>query len=253
MTEEQYRDLAWEYMFGPYRVYQRILWVDYNEGAVVEWGRRNGHRPTFWTFTYANVDDLARCRKDWARVQGRLMQMYPDLCGVRFNQFGGKKGRFHVHAVIDRELPLDKVKKCLRGTTFGKQPDVERVRDDNLGGYLWKDMAKNCRTAGLGRRFATFGIFEGRTTLDDIVIDKGEFGECQEMARAERVVGENWRRGWERGWQYYIQRVCRDGGGEWGPFWERLWRAYAGVQVEYGDAYEDGGGGVEFDPKEWEA
>lgn len=190
MTEEQQFQLWYDYQYGPYRVYQRILWVDANETAVVAWGRRAGQRPTFWTFTYADVSDLAQCRKDWSKVLKRLLVMYPDLCGVRVNQFGTKKGRFHMHAVFDRELPLAKVKECLRGTTFGHQYDVMRVKDDNLGGYLWRDMAKDCKRQGMGRHFSVFGIFEGKKKLSDIVIDKGEFGACQAMARAQSLPGK---------------------------------------------------------------
>ncbi|HVM62575.1 MAG TPA: hypothetical protein VMV72_17070 [Verrucomicrobiae bacterium] len=241
-----------------------------NVDAIRAFAESKGEVATFWTFTYAVVLAYAVDVQHWRKFLSRLRRAAAGLCGVRTFEWGGRKGRFHAHGVLDREVPKAVIEKCERGTNLGFTW-AERVNDEG-GAYLYKELAKQFGRRGQGRRlWGTFGKFPGRMVLRDVEL-VSRAAECRRLAWAAREYkAEPHFRTWERAKFLYqhtdvgraeVEERIRSAAEVLG-LWEgdiggdkvrcAVIRRGSGSGVVHGDAWEEAGGSVEFDPKEYQS
>lgn len=262
MTREQRGELLMDgrYELGPQRVLQNIFAVDENIELLLTYASARGQCCKHWVFTFKDVDDLEQCIKDWGTFLRRV-RAKTGVCGLRVFEWGRKTGRFHVHVVFDRWIDLglvNRLKADLR--TMGHAEISKKETDGNLARYFWKELTKQFRyRRALGRRrlWATFGRLAGFSGAKDIVIERtdyldgvvyegGFWKECKRLAWEVRITGESRRQTWERAWSLYTYKL-------WGKAIPWKPGGDSSPAVQDGDACEEPGGDVSFDPKQLES
>lgn len=248
------------------RVLVEMFVVAENVDAIRGFAQSKGEVPTFWTFTYADVVTYDVDVQQWRTFLGRLRRAEVGVCGVRAFEWGGRKGRFHAHGVLDREVPKAVIERCERDTNLGFTW-AKRV-DEKGGEYLYKELGKQFGRRGLGHRlWGTFGKFPGRLVMRDVELVSRQ-AECRRAAWAAREYkAEPHFQTWERAsWLYQHTDIGSTeveerihSAVEVLGLWEgdvggdkvkcAVIRAHQG-RVDHGDAWEDGTGSVDFDVSE---
>jgi hypothetical protein len=127
-----------------------------NIDMLLDCAKAEGREPSFWTFTYAMLDEPKKMAQDWSTFLKRLRRKHP-VAGVRVFELGKQKGRFHVHAIFDRRVPIPDVEACKEGLLLGHSK-VKPVNDANLARYLYKEFNKQIGRRDIpGRQWACFG------------------------------------------------------------------------------------------------
>jgi hypothetical protein len=174
------------------RTIRSQLAVRFNILCLLYSAQERGQQATFWTFTYKQLGEVAEMAADWSVFLRRLRKKIPGLAGVRVFERGKLKGRFHVHAVLDREVDGYLIQECKAGTRLG-WAEPRRVKDGNLARYLYKELVKQLHRRDLmGRRWACFGKLPGHPWITASSLDLGlPWKFHQWRAFLSRPVGES--------------------------------------------------------------
>jgi hypothetical protein len=288
MTHEQYAKGAeiWqEYEFDSERTLKNVFAVSDNVDVIIEYARVRGERCNFRTFTFADVSDENQCVKDWGTFLRRL-RAKTGVCGLRVFEWGRTTGRLHVHAVFDRWVSKAVVDELRAGTTLGHVKISREAVDGNAARYLYKEVVKQFRrNRGRRRLWATFGRLAAFCGVKDYTLEY-RLKNCRRYAWETREQGESRQETERRAASLYVntefgevvrgeeaerearkaaekarltecRRRAREMAGRGESEQEierRSWELYAdksfGTWPDRGDAYEDGGGSVEFEPSE---
>lgn len=127
-----------------------------------------GGKAYFWTFTCPEDCEDARFTADWNHFMVRVRRAYPKARGMRVFE-RTKRGRLHVHLVVDTFMAFSVLQGLREGLLIGKVMWAERVQggcEDYLAKYMNK---RSERMRGI-RRWAKFGEWQS-TRVRDIEVE----------------------------------------------------------------------------------
>jgi len=107
-----------------------------------------GSRTWLWTFTTVGEDSAPVVLESWNSLRTRLAKDFGAFSFVRVIEPHASHRRYHLHVVVDRFLPIRRVLYYGSLVGFGLC-FVKRVRDQGVGDYLSKYLAKGRRSPGL--------------------------------------------------------------------------------------------------------
>jgi len=120
-----------------------------------------GDKLYFWTFTTKEVLPDWRLAPIWKRFIRDVCHLFDDdggspLTGIRVLE-RHRKGNLHYHAIVNRRIPVDEVRKI--GGKYGiGRVHVRKVRsNDGALFYLAKYLGKDRRVVGEGCRIKAWG------------------------------------------------------------------------------------------------
>lgn len=124
-----------------------------------------GERIRFATFTDTGkgslCERLKRLKTAWNRLRLALSRKYGLTKFFWVLEFGGKRGRPHLHCLLNCYIPQQQLSWLAANAGFGSVVDIREVKDGGGFGYVFKYLSKDCglkagssalRTIG-GRRF----------------------------------------------------------------------------------------------------
>lgn len=107
-----------------------------------------GERVRFATFTDTGkgtlCDRLQMLKTAWNRLRLALSRQYGLTKFFWVLEFGGKRGRPHLHCLLNCYIPQRKLSELATKCGFGSIVDIREVKDGGGFGYVFKYLSKDC-------------------------------------------------------------------------------------------------------------
>lgn len=107
-----------------------------------------GERIRFATFTTAGKKSLGEHLKSlksaWNRLRLALVREYGLTKFFWVLEFGGERGRPHLHCLLNVYIPQRKLSDMAFHAGFGKVVDIREVKNGSGFGYVYKYLCKDC-------------------------------------------------------------------------------------------------------------
>ena len=107
-----------------------------------------GERVRFATFTDTGegtlCDRLQMLKTAWNRLRLALSRQYGLTKFFWVLEFGGKRGRPHLHCLLNCYIPQRKLSELASKCGFGSVVDIREVKDGGGFGYVFKYLSKDC-------------------------------------------------------------------------------------------------------------
>ena len=122
-----------------------------------------GERIRFATFTDSGKGSLCQrlqmLKTAWNRLRLALSRQYSLTKFFWVLEFGGKRGRPHLHCLLNCYIPQRKLSELASAAGFGSVVDIREVKDGGGFGYVFKYLSKDC---GLKSGAAALRSIRGR-------------------------------------------------------------------------------------------
>lgn len=107
-----------------------------------------GERIRFATFTDNGEGSfcqrLQNLKAAWNRLRLALSRQYGLTKFFWVLEFGGKRGRPHLHCLLNCYIPQRKLSELAASSGFGAVVDIREVKDGGGFGYVFKYLSKDC-------------------------------------------------------------------------------------------------------------
>ena len=107
-----------------------------------------GERVRFATFTDNGEgtlrDRLQMLKTSWNRLRLELSRQYGLTKFFWVLEFGGKRGRPHLHCLLNCYIPQRKLSELAAKCGFGSVVDIREVKNGGGFGYVFKYLSKDC-------------------------------------------------------------------------------------------------------------
>lgn len=107
-----------------------------------------GERIRFATFTDPGKGTLCQrlqnLKSSWNRLRLDLSRKYGLTKFFWVLEFGGKRGRPHLHCLLNCYIPQRKLSELAANAGFGSVVDIREVKDGGGFGYVFKYLSKDC-------------------------------------------------------------------------------------------------------------
>lgn len=107
-----------------------------------------GERIRFATFTDSGKGSLCErlqmLKTAWNRLRLDLSRKYGLTKFFWVLEFGGKRGRPHLHCLLNCYIPQRKLSELASSAGFGSVVDIREVKDGGGFGYVFKYLSKDC-------------------------------------------------------------------------------------------------------------
>lgn len=107
-----------------------------------------GERVRFATFTDTGkgtlCDRLKMLKTAWNRLRLALSREYGLTKFFWVLEFGGRRGRPHLHCLLNCYIPQRKLSELAAKCGFGSVVDIREVKDGGGFGYVFKYLSKDC-------------------------------------------------------------------------------------------------------------
>lgn len=132
----------------------------------VERLERSCPRLYFWTFTFVKVENDDAAMYFWKRfLCDGLLKIWPDCRGLRVVQVHPGGHGLHFHALLNKRLPVQIVRRLAARYHFGRI-HVRRAREGD-GAYLARYLSRSAGGIGKGaRKWAAVGGFRACRVRD---------------------------------------------------------------------------------------